>query len=316
MNKCLIISNNNNVTEAITYVLPDVDIEFEVYPYNDLSEITKKFSNLILVNCTLSEKEINKFLEKDANIIVIDSNITIIDTNHRINYIKTDLVNDNKIYSDGEKDFLFKMNIYSILNKQVLYLLSEESEYLNCSIIDIAKCKPKFDNGIFEFQSISESYAWLTDKLNGETFKEISYMIDRIYNDSDKEIRYLVNKTKKLKEGKIIKELFVCDRENANILKQNVFFKLLINNIGQGEVYVVSKDKLKDFLQDEYNDILYGIIIYEDSVYRDYLDNEYSLGYIDCKKETIDKYNSLFDSIVEKVATKIESVGDLDEIFQ
>ena len=316
MKECLIISKKlNNVIDSISYILPDIDVNFEISLINNVQDINKKFSHLILIDCKLNEKDMSKLLMKDGSIIIIGQDLNVIETNFRTNYIKTDLVKDKNKYSSGEKDFLFKKNIYNILNKQVIYLLSQESEYLNGAIIDISNCKSKFDNGIFEFSSISESYSWLTQKLDNNTFKEINYMLKRIYNDSDKEIRYLVSKIRKLKEGKILRELFICNKEEIEILRKNVFFKLLIENIGNGEIYIVSKDKAEEYLGCKYEDIFYGIIIYDDCVYRDYLDNEYTLGFVDCKKDTINKYNEIFDDITKNIATKVESEGDLDEIF-
>ena len=63
MKECLIISKKfNNVIDSISYILPDIDANFEISLMNNVQDINKKFSHLILINCKLNEKDINEII--------------------------------------------------------------------------------------------------------------------------------------------------------------------------------------------------------------------------------------------------------------
>ena len=63
-----------------------------------------------------------------------------------------------------------------------------------------------------------------------------------------------------------------------------------------------------------YNKLLDGVAIYDDSVYIDTYDDEYSLGKVDCNKSTIDEYNKYFDYVVDKYGTRINTEDDTNGI--
>lgn len=316
--KILIIADKNlMVLEAVINALQSVGAEYETCT-KALETVNGKFEHIILINKIIEDTVLDKVLKEEGKIIYISNKAEKIQSSKSINYIKTDLLEDTKEYGIGEKDFEFRKGIYSILNKQLLYLLSEETKDFKGIVIDLCDCKPKYTNSIFEFESINESYRWLTKKLQeANQIKEIAYYMERIYDDSNKEIEYLIERLKIIKEGCNNTQIFLCSKEEVKRLQNNMFFKLILENQTKENVlYIADKEKVKGYLKERYDVILYGIIIYGDCVYRDYLDNEYTLGYVDCKQETIKMYEGIFDEIIENVAVKLEKEEDIYGLFE
>jgi hypothetical protein len=116
------------------------------------------------------------------------------------------------------------------------------------------------------------------------------------------------------KQVKLI-DIFVCTNKELEFFKTNYFFKLLLKNISDTyKIYIVDRDILKEKEPIVYNKLLDGVAIYDDSVYIDTYDDEYSLGKVDCNKSTIDEYNKYFDYVVDKYGTRINTEDDTNGI--
>ena len=96
--------------------------------------------------------------------------------------------------------------------------------------------------------------------------------------------------------------------------EKNYFFKLLIKNISSTyRFYLIDKDKLLSNDKDLVTKLTDGIALYNDCVYRDTYDDEFSLGYVDCNADTILEYNKYFDYIVNRYGVEIKGERDLNE---
>lgn len=285
--KSILFLTNSNFNEEKDCVVIDI---------NDKKSKLPNIKQAIIIDCEYQD------LRGIKDIIYISNNVEVtkINKSYRINYIKTDLVLDNNNYTKSQKEFLFKKGKYNTLNLYLSSLMSNSPKYINNTIIDISNIEIENNDYIFEFDSINESYKWITDKSKnqkGET-KILTYYLDRLYDDSDKEIKYLIDKIKNIKNGKIITDIFVYKKGEYEKFEKNLLFRNMINQISDTyKVYLIEEEKLEEYYKEHYEDSKYGIIVYEDCVYRDYLDNEISLGYVDCKKETIEKYNNIFEDI-------------------
>lgn len=147
------------------------------------------------------------------------------------------------------------------------------------------------------------------------TQKIVSFYSDKVYNDSLNEINYLSEKLLNIKKKQHIIDLFVLTKEEFEEYKTNYFYKTLLNNISDTyNIYFVDKNAFMANDLDIYNRLIDGIIIYEDCVYQDTYSDEISLGFVDCKEETIKKYNDYFDYVLEKYGQKISVGGVIDGI--
>lgn len=99
--------------------------------------------------------------------------------------------------------------------------------------------------------------------------------------------------------------------------RENYFFKLLLKNCSNTyKLYIINKNELEMKDKDLISELLDGIIIYKDCVYRDTYDNELSLGYVDCNYKTIEKYNNLFNYLIDQYGYSINSLEDIDGVFR
>lgn len=306
--KVLIISNNkSNLLDAIKYSFDQEQIEYVVV--KDNYKIDKDITNIIVVG----KSEIPS--SKVPLILFEESKVVLSNRRGITNYVITNLVNDVTDYTDVQKEYLFKRGIYNSIMKKLMELLDEEN-VIDGLIIDFSECKNEPSDWVFNFDSISETYTWLSAKTknlkNNFVQKTINFYHDKIYNDAIKEINYLAEKIMDIKNKKHILDIFICTKEELGILKNNYFFKLLVKNISNNyKLYIIDREKLSKEEPQIYSSILDGVSIYNDCVYIDTYEDEYSLGFVDCKEETIKKYNEYFDYILEKYAKRIDSESDI-----
>lgn len=316
MNNKIAIKTNkqSNILKAIIDFM-----EYEKIPYiikNDLSNINNDIKTIIYIN----EDNIDStaFLgKKNLSLIVISDKKSIINTNLNTNYIITELVHDEKEYTDVQKEYLFKKGIYHIFIEKLSELIENANDY-NGMIYDLTELKSIPNNWIFSFESINDTYSWLSKKNkmlpNSFVRKVINFYDDKVYDDSLREINYLTEKLMEIKEGKNIIDIFICTKDELKLFAKNYFFQLLVKNISKTyRLYLIDKDKLILKDKDIANKLMDGIAIYNDCVYRDTYDNEFSLGYVDCNESTIKEYNDYFDYILDNYSMEIKVESDLNE---
>lgn len=311
----VIAQNKNNLTDAIENYMEKESIDYLFADINNIN-IEKDITDIIYIG------DISKLEALDINnnisIIYINDKRSIIkNSSNIVNYIITNLLDDNTNYTEAQKEYLFQNGIYKVFIQQIDTLLKNSNNY-NGIIYDITEIKKNPDNWIFSFDSISDTYHWLSKKnrnlKEGFTQKVISFYSEKVYNDSLNEINYLSEKLLNIKRGQKIIDIFIFTEEEYRNYKENFFFKVLTKNISEThKIYLIKKD---DFIKNDlelYNKLLDGVIIYDDCVYRDTYSDEISLGIVDCKKETVEEYNKAFDYIIDKYGYRLNSESDINE---
>lgn len=301
------VDKKGNIYDAVLYYFDAEKVEYDIIE-ND----SKKYQTMIYVT-----QDVKSIKPKSESIIVISDKKEIIEnSNSVINYIITPLLNDDINYSSTQKEYLFKKGIYSIFIQKMGELIENVNSY-NGLIYDLTAIKKEPYNWVFKFGSINETYAWLS-KMNRaphDSFieKKISFYSEKVYDDSVREINYLTELLINIKNKKKLIDIFILTKEQLEKMKTNYFFKSLVKNISDtyqmywiDEKEIVSKDEnLLEKLRD-------GIIVFEDCIYRDTYDDEFSLGYVDCKPETFKEYNEYVDYIIEKYGHLINAGGEVD----
>lgn len=96
-------------------------------------------------------------------------------------------------------------------------------------VFDLLEIKSKPDEWIFSFDSINETYHWLSNKnrkLSDDCVqKVISFYSDKVYNDSLNEINYLSDKLLNIKKHKKIIDIFICNKEELINYSNNYFLR-------------------------------------------------------------------------------------------
>jgi hypothetical protein len=316
--KILLITKKQEILcQSIIYRLEQERLEYVLM--DDITNgIPDDITNIIYIAYD-DEKEIEMRLSKtNLPIIVISRTKKLINNDNTfINYIITPLIDDETEYTTVQKEYLFRDGIYSIINDKVYGFINDESG-MNKLIIDLSECKSEVKDWIFKFSSISETYAWLS-KMNNRDVNEVERIVnfyhDKIYNDSSREINYLADKINNIKEGKRTTDIFICTKSELEIFKKNYFFRALIKDIPDTHgMYIIDRDILKKQDPFIYNKLLDGVAIYDDCVYIDTYDDEYSLGKVDCKKSTIDEYNQYYDYVIEKYGYQLKAGVDINGI--
>lgn len=294
--KILIKTNNeNNLLDALIYFMETEKIDYVVS--NNLDE--KDIRSIIYIDDGVDE------VNTDLPIIYISEKKHVVNSPSKsLNYIITNLINDEDEYTEIQKEYLFKKGIYNIFLHNVSMLIKNDYNY-NGIIIDLTEIKTIPYNWVFNFDSIAETYAWLSkmNSMQDDDFvrKSVNFYSEKVYNDSIKEINYLTDKIIDIKDKKKSIDIFVLTKEELNSLRSNYFFKLLLQNTSDTyQLYLVDKEELIAKEPSIYEDFLDGMTIYKDCIYRDTYDDELSLGYVDCKKETYDKYVEIFDYVINK----------------
>lgn len=303
------VYKKSNLYNAILYYFDVEKVNYELISDN------YDYDTVIFIGYDGYDGQKLKVDDKTSVIIISDRKI-IIDDNYRVNYIVTDLVNDHTQYTEVQREYLFKNGIYHILIQKVSELIENVDNY-NGIIYDLTAIKTQPYNWIFKFDSIHDTYSWLSrmNKTTSHNFiqKNISFYSSKVYDDSVKEINYLTELIMNIKSKKKMIDIFILNDEEYSLLRMNYFFKSLLNNISDTyAVYLVHKDEIMKDDCELLNKLTDGVIIYEHCVYRDTYYDEFSLGVVDCKKEVVQEYNEYFDYILKKYGKKLKADGELD----
>ena len=317
--KILIVTKRqNNLLDSLKYFFEQEKIEYVIS--DSLHSIEKDITNLIYFHLE-SEDTLELPIKNNVPIIVIKEKKQLVKNNsHLINYIVTSLIHDETNYTEVQKEYLFKKGIYHIFLQKIHELLENIYHYNNI-IYDLTEIKGVPDNWIFNFESISETYAWITRKNKSlqSNFprKVINFYDDKIYDDSLKEINYLTEKIVEIKNQMRVIDLFILTKEEYNILKNNYFFRLLLRHVSNTySLYLIDRNRLEKEEKVILEKMLDGIVVYDDCIYRDTYQDEFSLGYVDCNQAVIDEYNEIFDYIMNTYGYKINSESDGNEFFE
>ncbi|MCX4365358.1 MAG: hypothetical protein OSJ70_06270 [Bacilli bacterium] len=304
--KILIKANKeSNLLDALVYFMETEKMDYIVS--NSLEE--DDIANIIYIDDECEE------INSNVPIIFISGKKRIVKTNDQvINYIVTNLINESVDYTEIQKEYLFKKGIYNIFLHNVSDLLKNDYNY-NGMIIDLTEIKTAPYNWVFNFDSIAETYAWLSkmNRMQSDSFvrKSVNFYDAKVYNDSIKEINYLTDKIIDIKDKKKSIDIFILNPEELAKLKENYFFKVLLQNISDTyQIYLVDKDKFAKEEPSIYEAFLDGMTIYEDCIYRDTYKDEISLGFVDCTRETYDKYCELFDYTIRKYGVLMSKDGE------
>ena len=316
MNEKIIIraTTQGNLLKAIIDYMKSEKIDYNVQ--GDLLNTTNEIKKVIYIDD--NNKDFSDFLEKkDLSLIVISDKKKIINSKLNINYIITNLIYDETNYTEVQNEYLLKKGIYHIFLEKLSELIENTNNY-DGIIYDLTELKLIPNNWIFNFDSINDTYDWLSKKNkmlpNEFVRKVINFYDDKVYNDSLREINYLTEKLTEIKDGKNMIDIFICNKDELGLFEKNYFFKLLIKNISSTyKLFLIDKDQLLVNEKELTKKLKDGIAIYNDCVYRDTYDDEFSLGYVDCNESTIEEYNKYFDYILNKYALEIKVESDLNE---
>lgn len=317
MKVLLVAHEKSNLLDALINYLESEVIEYALS--DSLENVENDITNIIYINEENDSGDLAKIYKR--NIVVISAKKVVVkNAKSVINYVVTPLVNDQNVYSEVQEEYLFRNGIYRTILKIIGDLLINVNDY-DGLVYDLSEIKSKPDEWIFNFESINETYHWLSNKNRNLpdncVQKVISFYSDKVYNDSLNEINYLSDKLLNIKKKKNIIDIFICNKEEIENYHNNYFFKILFKNISDTySIYLVDKDELMNNDLSIYNRLRDGIIVYNDCVYRDTYDDEKSLGVVDCKKETIEEYDKYFDYVLEKYGHKVNMESDVDEFFR
>ena len=304
----LIVSENENeVLKSITYLLNQEKIEYETS--NSFKDI--KEDKVIII--TSNEYELSSNNCNDC-LIITNKKIDISDCSFKCNEIVTSLIESNLDFTRSQEEYLFRDGIYSVINNIVLDFINENTT--DKIIYDLSCCKSAPNDWIFSFDSIAETYSWLNRKnheLVGDlkvidiTNKNLFYT----FNDSDKEIRYLSEYILLAKKGMQLSTIFICTKNEIQEKMKNRFFNLLARKCGENvKTYFCDIDVLQSKEPQILDRARDGINIYDDCVYRDTYKNELSLGYVDCKLETVKEYTELYNYLKENYSILLAKGGE------
>ena len=141
--------------------------------------------------------------------------------------------------------------------------------------------------------------------------KVIEIANDVAFNDSDKEINYLSDYVKLAKNGIKITTIYIGTKENVEEKKKNRFFDLLVRKSGKNvKTYFCDINVLMEKEPEILDKIRDGIAVYEDCVYRDTFNSEFSLGVVDCRQESINEYARIFDYIIKNYSVLLVKGGE------
>ena len=301
----LIISRDNNeVLESVRYLFDQEKIE---YKYSN--EYTGQKDNKIIF-ITDNSENVPDNVAGDL-LIITNKRVNLKKYSNLSNAIITKLVSDNKKYTMAQSEYLFRYGIYSIVNQLVLDFINDKT--IDKMIYDTSSCQLEPTDWVFNFDSIAESYAWLS-RRNRNLEKErkvIEISSPNTYNDSDKEINYLSEYKKKKKKGMKISTIYIGTKEDIEKKKQNRYFNILTRKTGDNvKTYFCDINNLKEREPELFNKIKDGIAIYEDCVYKDTFDSEFSLGIVDCKLESVKEYSDIFDYILSNYCVLLVEGGN------
>lgn len=311
----IITNHKSNLLDSLIYLMNQ-----EKYDYcieNNLSNLNDEITNVIYIDCKSDaiEKEMDNI---SIPVIFISDEKKVLKTNGIVNYVVIKSLYDETNYTETQKEYLFKKGIYSNIINYVNKFINNDDN-IDGLVIDTTLIRSIPNNWMFKFDSIAETYNWLSKKnrVGNKNFitKEINFYSNKVYNDSSKEINYLIDKIINIKNGMNLIDVFICTKEELEKLKNNYFFKSLLKNLSSTyNMYFIDKNIFTKEEPELLNKLLDGVIIYEDCVYNDTYNDEYSLGTVNCNKNVIDEYNKQFDYVLDKYGLKINSDGDINGI--
>lgn len=300
----LIVSKNDNeVLKSVKYLFDQERLEYD---------ISKEFNNTKdkIIIITNSIENIPNDCKNDL-LIISDKKRDLSNYTCKSNIIITKLVSDNNKYTKAQEEYLFRKGIYSIINNIVLDFISDKT--IDKMIYDTSCCKLQPTNWIFDFDSITETYEWLSkrNKYIDDERKVIEISSSVTFNDSDKEINYLSEYILLAKKGMKISNIFIGPKEDIEKKKKNRYFDILTRKSGDNvKTYFCDIDVLAKREPELLKKIRDGIAIYDDCVYRDTFDSEFSLGVVDCKLESVKEYTDIFNYIVDNYSTLLVEGGE------
>ena len=301
----LIISKNENeILKSVQYLLNQEKLEYQVAPkYKD-----DDFDKIIFITSDINDIPLS--INKDL-LIITSSKIDLSKYRCRSNEIITKLVDDNKKYTKAQEEYLFRDGIYSIINEVVLNFINDKT--IDKMIYDTSSCNLKPHDWTFTFDSLAESYAWLSRKNHyvEKERKVIEISNDVAFNDSDKEINYLSDYIALAKKGTKITTIYVGTKADVEEKKKNRFFDILVRKSGKNVItYFCDITALEEKEPELLSKIRDGIAVYEDCVYKDTFNSEYSLGIVDCKKESIKEYTDIFNYLIKNYCVLLADRGE------
>ena len=301
----LIVSKNNNeVLKSIKYLLDQEKIEYEI----ESSYKNTNYDKIIFITNDINDIPNNI---KQSILVITDNKIDLKIFTCKISEIITSLINDNNSYTGAQEEYLFRDGIYSIINEIVLTFIKDNT--MDKMIYDTSCCDIQPKDWIFSFDSLAESYAWLSRKNSHikEERKVIEISNNIGFSDSDKEINYLSEYIYLAKNGTKITTIFIGTKEDIEIKKQNRYFDILTRKCGDNvKTYFCDINVLlarEPYLLDKVRD---GLAVYEDCIYKDTFDSEFSLGFVDCKLESVKEYSDIFDYIMNNYSVKLVEGGE------
>lgn len=301
----LIISKNDNeVLKSVQYLLNQEKLEYQVeskYKDNDSDKV---------IFITNDVNDIPSNIDKDI-LIITSSKIDLSKYKCKSNEIITKLVNDNNKYTKAQEEYLFRDGIYSIINEVVLNFINDKT--IDKMIYDTSSCNLKPNDWTFAFDSLAESYAWLSRKNHfvEKERKVIEISNDVAFNDSDKEINYLSDYVALAKKGTKITTIYVGTKEDVEEKKKNRFFDILVRKSGKNVItYFCDISVLEEKEPELLSKIRDGIAVYEDCVYKDTFNSEYSLGIVDCKIESVKEYTDIFNYLIKNYCVLLADRGE------
>lgn len=161
-NKILIISEQHtNLFDSLIYLMEQEKLDY--ITNNCLKDLSNDITAVIYIDYKNNDM-LNKLSTVNIPVIIIsDEKCIIKNKNVIVNYVVTNLVNDNTTYTDVQKEYLFKKGIYWVVMQKVNEFINNVDN-MDGLIIDTTECKAIPENWIFNFDSIAETYTWLSKK--------------------------------------------------------------------------------------------------------------------------------------------------------
>ena len=301
----LIVSKNESeVLKSIKYLLDQEKMEYEI----ESSYKNTSYDKIIFITNDINDIPNNI---KQSILIITDNKMDLKDITCKSNEIITKLINDNNNYTEAQEEYLFRDGIYSIINEIVLNFIKDNT--IDKMIYDTSSCDIKPKDWIFKFDSLAESYAWLSrknKKIKRER-KVIEIANDIAFNDSDKEITYLSDYILLAKKGIKITTIYVGTKNDVEEKEKNRFFDMLARKSGDNiKMYFCDINVLEEKEPRLLNMIRDGLAIYDDCIYKDTFSSEFSLGIVDCKLESVKIYTDIFNYIKENYCILLVEGGE------
>ena len=303
----LIVSKNpNEVLNSIEYLFNQEVLEFESVK----SLEGKQDEKIIYISDNIEEIPDN--IESDI-LIITNQKIDLKKFTHLSNAIITKLVADNNEYTKTQEEYMYRKGIYSVINKITLDFINDST--IDKVVYDINSCEARPNDWKFDFESISDTYAWLSRMNRREKYLKVMDLgtIDTYdtFNDSDKEINYLSEYISLARNGLKISTIFILTKDQIKEKMKNIYFDMLARKSGDNvKTYFCDVSILEEKEPELLKRIRDGINIYNDCIYRDNYSSEISLGTVDCKPESVKEYTEIFNYIRDNYSISLVEGGE------